>query len=111
MRGDPMKLVKFVCVAKAHAAGRSDSALTIHDGAWAFCAIGGDHKGHDWQPSDGLPLADVMRFTPRQTAEPARTAAAPAPKPAPPASARGKARPRQESRPAPTRTASSRTAR
>ena len=26
MSGDPMKLVKFVCVAKSHAGGRSDSA-------------------------------------------------------------------------------------
>ena len=68
MNGDPMKLVKYMCVAKAHADGRSDAALTIHDGVWAFCPMGADHKGHDWRPSDGLPLTDAMRFTPRQLA-------------------------------------------
>ena len=69
MSGDALKLVKFVCVAKSHAGGRSDSALTIHQGMWAFCPMGADHAGHDWQPSDGLPLADAMRFTPREAAD------------------------------------------
>jgi len=96
MSGDPMKLVKFVCVAASHAGGRSDSALTIHQGMWAFCPMGADHKGHDWQPSDGLPLLDAMRFTPRDTPESVRTAPAASAKPAaPPApSTRGRARPR-----------------
>lgn len=95
MSADPMKLVKFVCVAKAHAAGRSDSALTIHAGAWAFCSMGGDQNGHDWRPSDGLPLADALRFTPRAYApEPVLGAPAQPSKPAPSAAARGKARPR-----------------
>jgi hypothetical protein len=87
-----MKLVKFVCVAKTHSAGRSDSALTIHEGAWAFCPMGAAQKGHDWQPSDGLPLADALRFTPREPApEPVRSAPS---KPAPSAAAKTKARPR-----------------
>jgi hypothetical protein len=93
--GDPMKLVKFVCAAKAHAAGRSDSALTIHDGAWAFCAMGGDGKGHEWRPSDGLPLIEAMRFTPRQArARPQAAAPAQPAKPATPPTTRGEARPR-----------------
>ncbi len=29
MSGDPMKLVKLMCAAKAHATARSESALTI----------------------------------------------------------------------------------
>lgn len=91
MSGDPMKLVKFVCVARAHAAGRSDSGLTIHAGAWAFCPLGADGPGHDWTPSDGLPLADAMRFTPRgQATETVPSASARPPKAAP--AARGKAR-------------------
>jgi hypothetical protein len=89
-----MKLVKFVCVAKAHAGGRSDAALTIHDGRWAFCPMGGDQKGHDWQPSNGLPLADAMRFVPREAPEPVHTAGAQPAKAAPPMSARGKTRAR-----------------
>jgi hypothetical protein len=95
MSGDPMKLVKFVCVATSHAAGRSDSALTIHQGMWAFCPAGGDQRDHDWQPSDGLPLADAMRFSPRKVPEPPQSATPGSAKPAPPRapSARGRARP------------------
>jgi len=94
MSDDPMKLVRFVCVAARHAGGRSDSALTIHQGMWAFCPMGGDQKGHDWQPSDGLPLADAMRFSPREVPEPLRSAPAGSAKPAAAPSARGRARPR-----------------
>jgi hypothetical protein len=94
MSGDAMKLVKFVCVATSHAAGRSDSALTIHEGMWAFCPMGGEHKGHDWRPSDGLPLADAMRFVPREPLEPAPSTPASAAKSTPPPSARGRARSR-----------------
>lgn len=68
MSGDPMRLVKFVCAAKAHADGRGDSALTIHQGAWAFCPRGGAAVDHDWQPSDGLRLADAMRLMSRESA-------------------------------------------
>ena len=84
MSTDAMRLVKFVCVATAHASGRSGSALTIHDGAWAFCASGGGGTGHEWRPSDGLSLSEAMRLTPRQAVDPAP--------PATPA-ARGKAGP------------------
>jgi hypothetical protein len=90
-----MKLIKFVCIAKSHADGRSDSALTIHDGAWAFCPKGAAEKDHDWRPSDGLPLTDAMRFTPRhQPLEQAATAQAQSGKPAAPAAGRSRARPR-----------------
>lgn len=57
-----MKLVKFMCAANGHSTARSDSALTIHEGAWAFCYAGGQTPGHDWRPVDGLPLNDAMRF-------------------------------------------------
>lgn len=66
-----MKLVRFVCGNPAHASGHSDAALTIHEGAWAFCPAGTDATGHQWQPSDGLPIADLMRFTPRAQSSPA----------------------------------------
>lgn len=94
MTGDPMKLVKFVCVSKAHADGRSDSALTIHDAAWAFCPMGGDHDGHEWQASDGLPLTEAMRFTPRQVVEVEPAVSERPSKPAAPAAGRSRARPR-----------------
>src|SRR5260221_11262863 len=62
MSGDPMKVVKLMCAAKGHSTARSDAALTIHEGAWAFCYAGGQTPGHDWRPVDGLPLNDAMRF-------------------------------------------------
>lgn len=81
MSGDAMKLVRFVCANRSHTDGRSDAALTIHEGAWAFCPSGSAAKDHQWQPSDGLPFSDAMRFTPRQpvpTAAPETTVRAPA---------------------------------
>jgi len=94
--GDPMKLVKFMCTAPAHTAGRSDSALTIHDGMWAFCPAGADATDHQWAPSDGLPIAEAMRFTPRQQAPlaAARDEIVPAAPPSAPAAAKGRARTR-----------------
>ncbi|HLZ47516.1 MAG TPA: hypothetical protein VKR80_02570, partial [Candidatus Limnocylindria bacterium] len=77
MSADARKLVRFVCTAKAHAGARSDAALTIHDGAWAFCAAGSDAKGHQWEPSDGLPITEAMRFTPRDAASRPPGASAP----------------------------------
>ena len=95
MTGDPMKLVKFICSATAHATGHSDAALTIHDGAWAFCPAGAEATAHQWAPSDGLPIADAMRFTPRQQAPTrARDVIAADALPPTPATARGKARTR-----------------
>ena len=89
-----MKLVKFVCTAKAHASAHSDAALTIHDGVWAFCPAGSDAKGHEWAPSEGLPIADAMRFTPRQqVSTSAPDEIVPTPRPGP-ATAKGKARTR-----------------
>ena len=94
MSRDPLKLVKFVCVAKPHAGGRSDAALTVHDGVWAFCPMGADHQGHDWQPCDGLPLTEAMRFMLRnQPPEAVPAASAPA-KPAAAAAGRSRARTR-----------------
>ena len=58
-------------IVAAHAGGRSDAALTINEGAWAFCPAGSDATDHQWQPSDGLPIADLMRFSPRAQASPA----------------------------------------
>ncbi len=69
-----MKLVKFMCAAKGHSTARSDSALTIYEGVWAFCYAGGQTPGHDWRPVDGLPLNDAMRFaqaTPAGSIKPA----------------------------------------
>ena len=87
-----MKLVKFMCATKSHATARSEAALTIHEGVWAFCYAGGQMPGHDWKPVDGLPLNDAMRFAQplpaavghgpqRQATAPARKARAAVPAP------------------------------
>jgi hypothetical protein len=81
MSGDPMRLVKFMCAAKGHSTARSDSALTIHDGVWAFCYAGGQTPGHDWKPVDGLPLNDAMRFAQAIPATPLRVTTPAAAKP------------------------------
>ena len=57
-----MKLVKFMCATKSHNTARSESALTIHEGVWAFCYAGGQTPGHEWISVEGLPLNDAMRF-------------------------------------------------
>lgn len=57
-----MKLVKYMCAARGHSIARSDAALTIHNGSWAFCYAGGQTPDHDWRPVDGMPLNDAMRF-------------------------------------------------
>jgi len=92
-----MKLVRFMCTTTAHAEGRSESALTIHQGSWAFCPEGGGADGHEWTASDGLPFSEVMRFTPRQqallTAGPVTLGPAPA-RAAPATTARAKGRAR-----------------
>ena len=80
-----MKLVKFMCAAKGHSTARSDSALTIHEGVWAFCYAGGQTPGHDWKAVDGMPLNDAMRFAqavppPSAPRPAARRATAAAPK-------------------------------
>lgn len=83
MSGDPMKLVKFMCGAKGHSTVRSEAALTIHEGVWAFCYAGGQTPGHDWKPVDGLPLNDALRFAsvvPLTAPRAAPAAAAPVPK-------------------------------
>ena len=83
MSGDPMRLVKFMCGARGHSTARSDSALTIHEGVWAFCYAGGQTPGHEWKAVEGLPLNDAMRFAQlapaagSKDATPAATAPAP----------------------------------
>ena len=81
MSGDPMKLVKFMCSAKGHSTARSDSALTIHEGRWAFCYAGGEIPGHDWRPVDGLPLNDAMRFAQAVPAATVKATSVPASEP------------------------------
>lgn len=63
MSGDPLTLVRFVCVAEDHAQVEGAAALTIHERAWAFCPAGGAAQGHSWQGVNGLPFGVLMSST------------------------------------------------
>ena len=57
-------LVRFVCRATAHVdASRSGtsplgSPVTIHEGAWAYCAAGA-RDGHEWEAIEPVTLSDL----------------------------------------------------
>ena len=57
-------LVRFVCRAKVHVnGGRSattvlGSPVTIHDGAWAYCAAG-SRAGHEWEAIEPVSLTEL----------------------------------------------------
>ena len=53
--------IAFVCVAKRHGApkGAARGAVTIHQGLWAFCE-GSTPGDHDWQPTGGVPLEQLL---------------------------------------------------
>ena len=57
-------LVRYVCRAQAHiAAGRNARAaagdpVTIHDGAWAYCASG-SRIDHAWEAIDPVTITDL----------------------------------------------------
>lgn len=57
-------LVHFRCVSAKHqeARGSASDTLTIHDGKWAFCPYDIRVKGHEWEPTGGLPLDAVRRL-------------------------------------------------
>jgi len=53
--------IAFVCVAKRHGAARdSGGAVTIHQGLWAFCAGSSARDDHDWQPTGGVTLEQLL---------------------------------------------------
>lgn len=56
--------IYFVCLAPEHRDGKGpDTAtLTIHERKWAFCSHGAQADGHDWRPTDGVPLAELRRL-------------------------------------------------
>jgi len=57
-------LVRFVCRAKVHVnGGRSattalGSPVTIHDGAWAYCAAG-SRAEHEWEAIEPVSLTEL----------------------------------------------------
>ena len=50
--------IEFLCVA-AHEV-RDQSAVTVHEGRWAYCASGGNGE-HTWEAILPTPLAELQR--------------------------------------------------
>ncbi len=50
-------LISWLCVNPAHraTAGGTADTLTIHEGAWARCALDTTASGHEWRRTSGRP--------------------------------------------------------
>ena len=54
-------VIAFVCVAKRHGAAKgSRGGVTIHQGQWAFCEGSSATEDHDWQPTGGVALEQLL---------------------------------------------------
>ncbi len=60
---DERALIFFRCASPEHAEprGRESDTLTIHQGKWAYCPHDIRVKGHTWEPTGGVPLAEARR--------------------------------------------------
>ena len=57
-----MKLIKYECVANAHRpTSNGADKLTIHEGAWAFCAFDALSDGHIWKHNEGEAFDTLLR--------------------------------------------------
>jgi hypothetical protein len=54
--------VDFFCARPEHQGPEPNDALTMHDERWAYCPAA-KSEPHDWQPTGGMSLRDVKRFT------------------------------------------------
>jgi hypothetical protein len=52
---DGTSTIAFICTAPAHAHGVA-SAVTVHDGGWAFCPYDVLADGHRWESAGGMTL-------------------------------------------------------
>jgi hypothetical protein len=56
------KLIVWECVAVDHkASGLFPDKLTVHQGAWAFCAFNARADGHSWHATGGADLDALLR--------------------------------------------------
>ncbi len=70
-----VSLIAYECTAPGHqpTADHVDK-LTIHDGAWAYCAFDALAGGHAWRATGGVDLESLMRRGRRAPASEAPTA-------------------------------------
>jgi hypothetical protein len=56
------KLIAYECVAPEHQPTLlHPDKLTVHEGAWAFCAFDARAKGHRWRETGGIDLDSLTR--------------------------------------------------
>jgi hypothetical protein len=69
-------LVAYICMRPEHrdADGAIPDHLTIHEGAWGYCAKDGRLTDHVWEATGGVTLAELQRF--QKMREPRRAGAA-----------------------------------
>ncbi len=55
-------LIAYECTAHGHQATPEHAdKLTIHEGAWAFCAFNALATGHEWHETGGVDMDTLMR--------------------------------------------------
>jgi hypothetical protein len=55
-------LIEFRCVRREHAQRSIRVTLTIHKGRWAFCGHEGPAADHEWVPTGGVTLRELLRL-------------------------------------------------
>lgn len=55
-------LIEFRCVRREHGKRSPRVTLTIHEGKWAFCAHEGATSQHDWTPTGGVTVRELLRL-------------------------------------------------
>jgi hypothetical protein len=55
-------LIEFRCVRREHAGRSIRVTLTIHKGRWAFCRHEGAATDHEWTPTGGVTLRELLRL-------------------------------------------------
>jgi hypothetical protein len=51
--------IEFVCVSPHRGDRRGQSHVTVHEGRWAYCRLGGQR--HEWRAIEGTPLQVLVR--------------------------------------------------
>jgi hypothetical protein len=64
-------LIAYRCVRPKHVGRSQRLTLTIYRGKWAFCSHEGSTPEHEWAPTGGVTLAELLRVrlaaTPRRS--------------------------------------------
>jgi hypothetical protein len=59
-------LIEFRCVRREHIQRSTRMTLTIYKARWAFCRHEGPVTDHEWVPTGGVTLREMLRLKPRE---------------------------------------------